>query len=78
MIDQVVLIVGEIKNKLIMKAIDKYDLLSNQMKSDTEGAPQGPIGDTSEPAPLPSAGENSPEAAVESLTAPEPPTSAIE
>jgi len=38
-IDQVILTVGEVKNKLIMKAIDRYDLLSSQMKADAEGAP---------------------------------------
>ena len=42
MIDQVVLIMGEVKNKLIMKAIEKYDLLNSHMKSDNEGAPNGP------------------------------------
>ena len=34
---------GEVKNKLIMKAIEKYDLLNSHMKSDNEGAPNGPI-----------------------------------
>lgn len=48
------------------------------MKSDTEGAPQGPMGDIAEPAPAASAGENSPEAAVESLSAPEPPMNITE
>ena len=43
MIDQVVLIMGEVKNKLIMKAIEKYDLLNSHMKSDNEGAPNGPM-----------------------------------
>jgi len=28
LIDQVITVVGEVKNKLIMKAIDKFDLLS--------------------------------------------------
>ena len=49
MIDQVVLIMGEVKNKLIMKAIDKYDLLNSHMKSDNEGAPIGPMQAASAP-----------------------------
>ena len=68
LIDQVILIVGEVKNKLIMKAIDKFDLLSNQMKSETEGAPSGPMGDAPGPAPFDS--NQLPESAVESLSAP--------
>ena len=67
-IDQVILIVGEVKNKLIVKAIDKFDLLSSQMKSETEGAPSGPMGEAPGPAPFDSA--QAPESAVESLSAP--------
>ena len=38
-IDQVIVVIGEVKNKLILKAIDKFDLLSSQMKTENEGAP---------------------------------------
>ena len=70
-IDQIVVIVGEIKNKLILKAIDKYDLLSSAMKSDTEGAPQGPMANAAASAAV--AADGSLDAAVESLSAPEAP-----
>ena len=78
LIDQVLLIVGEVKNKLILKAIDKYDLLSSQMKSDNEGAPDGPMGSAPGPAPFSNTEEGSPGAAVESLSAPDAPTGPTE
>ena len=51
-----------------MKAIDKFDLLSSQMKSENEGAPQGPMGNAPGPAPFESTDAS--ESAVESLSAP--------
>ena len=42
MIDQVLAVLHEIKNKLIYKAVDKYELLNGDMRSDTDGAAAGP------------------------------------
>jgi len=71
MIDQIIIVIGEVKNKLIMKAIDKFDLLNSQMKSENEGAPQGPMGGAPGPASLDGSDAN--ESAVESLSAPSAP-----
>ena len=71
-IDQIVVIVGEIRNKLILKGIDKYDLLSSDMKSETEGAPQGPM--VNAPGPAAVTSDGSLDATVESLSAPDGPT----
>jgi len=43
-IDQVLSILHEIKNKLIYKAVEKYELLNGAMRSDTDGAAAGPQG----------------------------------
>lgn len=44
MIDQVLAVLQEVKNKLIFKAFDKYDLLNREVRADTDGAPAGPAG----------------------------------
>jgi len=44
MIDQVLAVLLEVKNKLICKAIDKYDLHNREIRADTDGAPAGPGG----------------------------------
>ena len=69
-IDQVIVVIGEVKNKLILKAIDKFDLLSSQMKTENEGAPQGPMGDAFGPDILNDTQENATETIIESLSAP--------
>ena len=46
-IDQVLAVLGEVKHKLVFKAIDKFNLLNSQMRAETDGAPvaaTGPIG----------------------------------
>ena len=46
MIDQILSVLGEVKNKLISKAIDRYELLSKAMHADEDGAPAGPQGNS--------------------------------
>jgi len=41
-IDQILAVLCEVKNKLIFKAIEKYDLLNRTMRPDSDGAPDGP------------------------------------
>ena len=43
-IDQILSVVGEVKNKLVTKAIDRYELLSKELSADEDGAPAGPQG----------------------------------
>ena len=42
-IDQIYGILHEVKHKLIVKAVEVFDLLHPVMQSDTKGAPDGPI-----------------------------------
>jgi len=44
LIDQVLSVLCEVKNKLIYKAIDRYELLNNAMRADLDGAAAGPTG----------------------------------
>ena len=41
-IDQILAVLAEVKNKLIVKAIEKYDLLNRTMRAESDGAPEGP------------------------------------
>jgi len=41
-IDQVLAVITEVKHKLLVKAIDKYNLLNRHMRSNTDGAPACP------------------------------------
>ena len=43
-IDQILSVIGEVKNKLVTKAIDRYELLSKELSADEDGAPAGPQG----------------------------------
>jgi len=54
-IDQVLAVITEVKQKLVFKAIDKYNLLNSHMRSDTDGAPSAPDSKHDEAASSPTA-----------------------